>query len=64
MASVRASPSVGTRARLLREVLFPSPHYMLGAYGYRDKPLAVCLLPALYAHRNLRGMWKILMGKK
>lgn len=63
-ASVRASPSFGRRARLLREVLFPSPHYILGAYGFRDKPLGAWLLPALYAHRNLRGVWKILLGKK
>ena len=49
IAGVRASPSFGRRARLLREVLFPSPQYMLGAYGFRDKPLGVWLLPALYA---------------
>ena len=50
--------------RLLREVLLPSPAYMLGAYGIRDKPLAPWLLPALYMHRNVRGAWKVLMGKK
>ncbi len=28
------------------------------------KPLAPLLLPALYVHRNMRGAWKILAGKK
>jgi hypothetical protein len=64
LASVRASRSLGSRIRLLREVLFPSPQYMLGAYGFRGRPLGVWLLPALYAHRNLHGIWKILAGKK
>ena len=54
----------GDRVRLLREVLLPSPSYMLGAYGLRGKPLGTWLLPALYVHRNVRGAWKILTGKK
>ena len=37
---------------------------MLGTYGLRDKPLGPWLLPVLYVHRNVRGTWKILMGKK
>jgi hypothetical protein len=49
---------------MLRDVLLPSPSYMLGVYGVRGKPLAPWLLPALYVHRNLRGAWKILAGKK
>jgi len=64
MSSVRGLPRLGDRARWMREVLFPRPQYMLGAYGLRGKPLGVWLLPALYAHRNLRGVWKILSGKK
>ncbi len=63
-SSVRGLPHLGDRVRLLREVLLPSPGYMLGAYGLRGKPRAPWLLPALYLHRNLRGAWKILMGKK
>jgi hypothetical protein len=63
-SSVRGLPRFSDRARLLREVLLPSPSYMLGAYGLRGKPLAPWWLPALYIHRNLRGAWKILMGKK
>lgn len=64
MSSVRGLPRLGDRARLMREVLFPRPEYMLGAYGLRGKPLAPLLLPALYVHRNVRGVWKILSGKK
>jgi len=64
IASLRALPRLGDRARLLREVLLPSPGYMLGAYGLRDKPLGTWLLPALYVHRNVQGAWKILNGKK
>lgn len=64
IASLRALPRLGDRARLLREVLLPSPGYMLGAYGLRDKPLGTWLLPALYVHRNVHGAWKILIGKK
>ena len=40
LASLRALPGFGERARLLRDVLLPSPSYMLGAYGLRGKPLA------------------------
>ena len=63
-SSVRGLPRVGDRLTLLREVLLPSPAYMLGAYGLRGKPIGPWLLPALYVHRNVRGAWKILMGKK
>ena len=63
-SSVRGLPRVGDRLTLLREVLLPSPAYMLGVYGLRDKPIGPWLLPALYVHRNVRGAWKILMGKK
>jgi hypothetical protein len=63
ISSVRALP-LGARVRLLREVLLPSPHYMLGAYGLRGKALGAWLLPALYIHRNVRGALRILTGKK
>lgn len=64
VSSVRAVPRFGDRVALLRQVLLPSPSYMLGAYGLSRKPLALWLLPALYLHRNVRGLWKILAGKK
>ena len=64
VSSIRGLPRAGDRLTLLREVLLPSPDYMLGAYGLRGKPLGPWLLPALYVHRNVRGAWKILMGKK
>ena len=64
IASLRALPRFGERVRLLRRVLLPTPQYMLGAYGLRGKPLGAWLLPALYLHRNVRGAWKILAGKK
>lgn len=63
-SSMRAMATVGDRVRLVRDVLLPRPSYMLGAYGLQGKPLALCLLPALYVHRNVRGAWKILTGKK
>jgi Uncharacterised nucleotidyltransferase len=64
ISSVRGLPRVGDRVALLRNVLLPSPSYMLGTYGLRGKPLAPWLLPALYVHRGVRGAWKILAGKK
>lgn len=63
-SSVRGLPRFADRVRLIRGVLLPSPAYMLAAYGLRGKSLAPWLLPALYVHRNVRGVWKILMGKK
>lgn len=63
-SSVGALPRAGDRLALLRGVLLPSPAYMLGLYGLEGKPLGSWLLPALYVHRNIRGAWKILTGKK
>jgi len=37
---------------------------MLALYGLHGKPLAAWLLPMLYVHRNARGAWKVLSGKK
>ena len=63
-SSVRGLPRAGDRVRLLRSVLLPSPRYMLGAYGLTGTALGPLMLPALYVHRNVRGVWKILTGKK
>lgn len=43
----------GARARLLREHLLPSPAYVLASYGTGRR----VLLPLLYVHRILRGVW-------
>ena len=63
-STMRALPRAADRATLVRRVLLPGADYMLAAYGLRDKPLAPCLLPALYVHRGVRGAWRILAGKK
>ena len=63
-ASVRAEASLGARLHLLRGVVAPPREYMLATYGLRGTVLGGWLLPALYLHRNLRGAWKILAGKK
>lgn len=64
VSSVRGLPRFGDRMRLVRQVLFPAPAYMLGAYGFRANALAPLVLPALYVHRNVRGAWHVLTGKK
>ena len=50
------------RARLLREVLLPSPHYVLETYQLGAAGRA--LLPALYIHRCMKGAVNILIGRK
>lgn len=52
------------RLRLVREVAFPAPRYMLAAYGVSGARLGPVLLPLLYAHRGARGVWKVLTGRK
>jgi hypothetical protein len=64
LSSVTGLPRWSDRARHLRQVLFPSPQYMLAMYRVRRKALGALILPALYLHRNLNGAWKILGGKK
>jgi hypothetical protein len=63
-SSVRSLATPRERVRLLRDVLFPSPRYMRGAYGVDQGLLGSLLLPALYVHRNVFGAWKLLSGKK
>jgi len=63
-SSLRGSPRLADRIKLLREVLLPSQDYMLALYELHGKPLAAWLLPMLYVHRNARGAWKVLSGKK
>lgn len=57
-------PRWGDRIRLLREVAFPAPGYMLRAYRLDRVAAAGALLPALYVHRGLRGLWKVLRNRK
>ncbi len=62
------------RVRLLREIAFPAPTYMLRVYGLagdagagheaRGAGLARALLPALYLHRGAHGIWKVLRKRK
>ena len=52
------------RARLLREIAFPAPAYMLRAYGVADVAWGKALLPLLYAHRGVRGVLRVLTGRK
>jgi hypothetical protein len=42
------------RMRLIRQHVFPRPAYMLQAYGVQSP----ALLPALYTHRVVAGVWK------
>jgi hypothetical protein len=51
------------RARLLREVAFPGPRYILQAYRIAS-PVGTALLPALYLHRLAAGGWKVITGLK
>ena len=62
LSNLRGLGRSSERARLLREVLVPSPRYMLDSYGFGA--IGYVLLPALYVHRVMNGVWKILRGRK
>ena len=64
VSSLRGSRRFADRVKLLRDVLLPSREYMLARYGLDGRPLTAWLLPVLYLHRNARGAWKVLSGKK
>ena len=59
-SSLRGLPRWSDRLRLLREVLLPDVSYMLKAY--RGTPRL--LLPLLYAHRLMRGGFRVTTGRK
>lgn len=63
-ATLRALPGWRERLRLLREVTLPSPGYMLRTYGVPDTGLSRTLLPALYLHRGIRGVLRVVSGRK
>jgi hypothetical protein len=62
--TLRALRGWRDRLRLLREIALPSPGYMLRAYGVDDTRLARTLLPALYLHRGVRGVLRVISGRK
>ena len=64
LSNVRGLPRWSDRLRLLREVAFPAPGYMLRSYRLDAVAAAGALLPALYLHRGLRGLWKVLRNRK
>lgn len=53
LVELRLLPTWRARAQLLRQHLFPSPSYMRQVYRHTH-PI---LLPVLYAHRVLTGIW-------
>ena len=64
LSNVRGLPRWADRLRLLREVAFPASGYMLRAYRLDGVTAAGALLPALYIHRGVRGLWKVLRNRK
>jgi hypothetical protein len=63
-SNVRGLERWSDRLRLLREVTFPDAAYMLKVYGCDESFLGVALLPALYGHRLMAGVWKVVTGRK
>lgn len=63
-AGLRALSRWQDRLRLLREIALPSPGYLLRAYRLADTGLGRTLLPALYLHRGVRGVLRVLSGRK
>jgi len=63
-AHLRGLPRWRDRLRLLKEIAVPAPAYMLRAYGVGGSGLGKTLLPALYLHRSVRGMWRVISGRK
>ena len=63
-ANLRGLPRWRDRLRLLKEIALPSPAYMLQAYGVGGSGLGKALLPALYLHRGVRGVWRVMSRRK
>ena len=64
LSSIRTLPSWTDRLRLMREVAFPRPAYMLKTYELTPSALGAALLPMLYLHRIAYGGWKVVTGRK
>jgi hypothetical protein len=63
-SNIHGLPHWQGRIRLLREVLFPGRSYMVQSYGLTRGALGTAALPALYLHRIVSGLWKVLLGRK
>jgi hypothetical protein len=63
-ANLRGLARWSDRLRLFREIAFPSPTYMRQVYGVGGSGLGRALLPALYLHRGVRGVWRVMSGRK
>lgn len=63
-ANLHGLPRWRDRLRLLKEIALPTPAYMLQAYGVGGSSLGKALLPALYLHRGVRGVWRVVSGRK
>jgi hypothetical protein len=64
ISSIRGLPRWSDRLRLMREVVFPGPAYMLKAYQLVPSSIAAALLPLLYLHRLAAGGWKVIARQK
>jgi hypothetical protein len=64
ISSLHSLPRWRDRLRLMREVLFPEPSYILKAYGLTIRSADALLLPLLYLHRGMHGAWKVVSGRK
>jgi hypothetical protein len=64
VSSMRGLARWSERIRLACEVLFPAPKYMFASYRVTNRALGLTILPALYVHRNARGIVNVLAGRK
>jgi len=64
ISCLQGLPSWTDRIRLLCEVVCPSPGFMLRRYRIRPRAARSALLPALYLHRAVHGLWKVAVGRK
>jgi hypothetical protein len=64
VSSLGGLPRWRDRMRLLREIVFPAPAYMLKTAGFGESWLGVVLLPVLYIRRLVSGGWRVLAGQK
>jgi hypothetical protein len=64
LMNVRSVRRWRDRLQLLREIALPNAGYMLRAYGLEGSRWGRVLLPALYLHRGIRGLWRVASGRK